>query len=301
MAIARALGILGLGGGFLLGVTSAGAGQPAEKIIPLDAKGTTLALAGIPAGTFAMGTDPDAPRSQRDEAPVTRVHLTRSFWLGRTEVTQRQWEALGMTNTSYHRGADLPVTNETWDQAMDFCRRLTRRERWAGRLPAGYIYTLPTEAQWEYACRAGESGDYAGKLETMAWYSGNSEGVTHAVAQKAPNAWGLYDMHGNVLEWCADWYGNYPGGEAIDPGGAPAGAVRVIRGGSWGYGAIFCRSAYRVRLRQNSRWVIVGFRVALAPAPERHWWWFAKAPLPSKEVAHATNAKVEPAEDMRSD
>jgi formylglycine-generating enzyme required for sulfatase activity len=268
--------------GFLLlffGVTPAALAElPGEKTVPVGGKAVKLVLAGIPAGTFAMGTDPSAPRFQRDEGPLTVVHITRPFWLGRTEVTQEQWESLGLPNKSFHSGKDRPVTNITWEQAMEFCRMLTRNERRAGRLPEGYVYTLPTEAQWEYACRAGESGDYAGELDDLGWYSGNSEGETHPVGQKRPNAWGLYDMHGNVLEWCRDWYGSYAGGERADPKGVPAGSVRVIRGGSWGYGAVFCRSAYRVRLRPDSRWVILGFRVALSPADPKPWWDFRTDP-----------------------
>jgi len=150
-----------------------------------------------------------------------------------------------------------------------------------------YVYTLPTEAQWEYACRAGASGDYAGELDALAWYSGNSEGETHPVAQKRPNAWGLYDMHGNVLEWCRDWYGNYEGGRRVNPKGASSGSVRVIRGGSWGYGPVFCRSAYRVRLRPDSRWVILGFRVALSPADPKPWWDFRTETVDSGGEARA--------------
>jgi formylglycine-generating enzyme required for sulfatase activity len=278
MALHPTLGSVALLLGILIAVPAVSADQPSEKIISLDAKGVTLAMAGIPAGTFSMGTDPTASRYQRDEGPVTIVHITRPFWLGRTELTQAQWEAMDMPNNSYHRGANRPVTNATWEQAMEFCRRLNKRERMAGRLPDGYVYTLPTEAQWEYACRAGANGDYAGELDELGWYSGNSEGETHPVAQKRPNAWGLYDMHGNVLEWCRDWYGSYAGGQRDDPKGVSEGSVRVIRGGSWGYGAVFCRSAYRVRLRPDSRWVILGLRVALTPAEPKPWWDFRSNP-----------------------
>lgn len=258
---------------------------PPVRTVALNHAGVSLRFAGIPAGSFAMGTAADSPRFQRDEGPLTVVEFTRPYWLGQTEVTQEQWEAMGFAHKSYHSGKDLPVTNITWEQAMEFCRKLTKRERAAGRLPDGYAYTLPTEAQWEYACRAGEGGDYAGELNELAWYSANSEGETHAVAQKRPNAWGLYDMHGNVLEWCADWYGGYAGGRRVDPQGAESGTVRVIRGGSWGYGPVFCRSAYRVRLRPDSRWVIVGFRVALSAEDRRPWWNFRSTVASTKSAA----------------
>ncbi len=291
MASHPALGKVAFLLGLLIGVPVAATEMPANKIIPLDVKGVELDLAGIPAGTFAMGTDPGAPRFQRDEGPVTTVHITRPFWLARTELTQAQWEAMDMPNNSYHRGANRPVTNATWEQAMEYCRRLTKHERRVGRLPDGYAYTLPTEAQWEYACRAGGNGDYAGELNDLGWYSGNSEGETHPVAQKRPNAWGLYDMHGNVLEWCRDWYGGYAGGQRDDPKGASEGSVRVIRGGSWGYGAVFCRSAYRVRLRPDSKWVIVGFRVALAPVEAKPWWDFRSDDVSAAPLTAANNRR----------
>jgi formylglycine-generating enzyme required for sulfatase activity len=135
-----------------------------------------------------------------DERPLTWVTLTKPFWLGRTEVTQSQWVALMGHNESYYQGSDLPVTNVSWEDAMEFCRKLTARELAAGRLPAGHEFTLPTEAQWEYACQAGTTGDYAGDLDAMAWYEKNSGDTTHPVGTKQANAWGLFDMHGNLWE-----------------------------------------------------------------------------------------------------
>jgi formylglycine-generating enzyme required for sulfatase activity len=150
---------------------------------------------------------------------------------------------------------------------MGFCRKLTERERAAGRLPEGYAYTLPTEAQWEYACRAGTTGDYAGNLASMGWYkqNRNSGNQTHAVGQKQANAWGLYDMHGNVWEWCADWYADkLPGGSVRDPTGAASGSLRVFRGGGWGDGASLCRSASRSWGSPGSSISGLGFRLALS-------------------------------------
>jgi formylglycine-generating enzyme required for sulfatase activity len=205
------------------------------------------------------------------------VTLTQGYWLGKTEVTQAQWETLMGTTVAQQRdkagpelplwgqGPDYPMYYVNWDDAMEFCRKLTKRERSAGRLPEGYEYQLPTEAQWEYACRAGTTGDYAGNLDAMAWYAQNSGNTIHPVAQKRANAWGLYDMHGNVGEWCADWNGNYPGGPVRDPTGPTSGGLHLSRGGSWNFLAPYCRSASRW-LDPGIRFFNQGFRLALAPA-----------------------------------
>lgn len=171
-------------------------------------------------------------------------------------------------NPSNFKGDALPVENVSWTEAMEFCQKLTERERAARRLPDGYVYTLPTEAQWEYACRAGTTGEHAGALSAMAWYVQNSGNTTHAVGTKQANAWGLSDMHGNVLEWCADWYvNNLPGGSVTDPTGAGSGAFRVVRGGGWGHAALHCRSAFRVRFEPVFRHNNLGFRLALSSVP----------------------------------
>jgi formylglycine-generating enzyme required for sulfatase activity len=128
---------------------------------------------------------------------------------------------------------------------------------------------LPTEAQWEYACRAGTTGDYAGNLDEMGWYGSNSGNKPHPVGQKRANAWGLHDMHGNVWEWCLDWYGNYPGGSVTDPKGAGSGSVRVLRGGCWNYVAGNCRSANRGGNVPGFRNGSLGFRLVLAPQVSR--------------------------------
>lgn len=223
-----------------------------------------IELIWIDPGNFSMGS---ASGGDNDERPVTMVTLSRGFWLAQTEVTQAQWQAVMGSNPSNFKGTNLPVEQVNWTEAMEFCRKLTERERAAGRLPAGYAYTLPTEAQWEYACRAGTTGEYAGDLNAMAWYKGNSGDQTHPVAQKQPNAWGLYDMHGNVWEWCLDWYGDYPGGSVTDPKGAASGSYRVNRGGSWRFFAAFCRSANRDRAGPGIRWGNLGFRLALSSSP----------------------------------
>ena len=221
-----------------------------------------LKLRPIAAGNFLMGRT----QGDRGEKPATGVTLTQPYWLGATEVTQGQWSAVMGNNPSHFKGSNLPVESVTYSDALEFCRKVTERERAAGRLPAGYEYTLPSEAQWEYACRAGTTGDYAGNLDAMGWYSRNSGGKTHEVGGKQANAWGLYDMHGNVWEWCLDWYGNYPGGHETDRRGAPSGTSRVNRGGSWLDLASSCRSAYRRHSPSLSN-LSLGFRLALSPVP----------------------------------
>jgi len=147
------------------------------------------------------------------------------------------------------------------DDAQEFCNKLNAKSL----LPAGWQWALPTEAQWEYACRAGTTGDYAGNLGEMAWYTQNADDKTHPVATKKPNAWGLYDMHGNVLEWCADWYGDYPAGSLTDPTGSNSGSIRVFRGGSWHNVGTYCRSAARDGYLPGIRYAAIGFRVAAVP------------------------------------
>lgn len=196
-----------------------------------------LAMVLITPGEFTMGDS--------EGGPPHRVTISRPFFLGATELTQAQWTAMMGSNPSYFKGDTLPAEQVSWDDAMAFCKKLTERERADGRLPAGWEFTLPTEAQWEYACRAGTTGDYAGDLNATSWYSPNSESKTHAVGTKQANAWGLSDMHGNVWEWCADWYASYPGGSVTDPTGTPLGSKRVVRGGGWNGPAGVCRSAYR--------------------------------------------------------
>lgn len=219
----------------------------------------------IPPGSFVMGSP---LRGGDDERPVTRVTFTTAFSLGKTQVTQRSWVAVMGKNPSGFKGESLPVENVSWDDAMEFCRKLTTLERSAGSLPSGYVYTLPTEAQWEYACRAGTTGDYAGDLQAMAWYSDNSANTTHAVGGKQANAWGLHDMHGNVWEWCADWYADkLPGGSVSDSKGPASGSFRVDRGGSWWVVAAYCRSALRSWFSPSHRNDFLGFRLALSSVP----------------------------------
>jgi formylglycine-generating enzyme required for sulfatase activity len=224
-----------------------------------------LELLWIKPGTFLMGSSPDEA-AHKAEYPQTRVTLSNGFWLGKTEVTQAQYEAIIGTNPSTFKtvGPLAPVERVSWEDAMKFCAMLTDRERKAGRLPAGYVFTLPTEAQWEYAARAGTTGQYSRDPEIMSWHIGNSGDTTHVVGTKEPNPWGLYDMSGNVLEWCFDWYGDYPGGAVTDPIGPTHGYYRIARGGSWRADIQVGRSAARAGGPAGRLDYTLGFRLALA-------------------------------------
>jgi formylglycine-generating enzyme required for sulfatase activity len=213
-------------------------------------RGVKMQMVFIAPGEFLMGSD-DFPS---DEKPVHRVKITKGFWMGKCEVTQEQWEAVMGTNPSNFKGAQNPVELVSWIIATEFCRKTGTR--------------LPTEAEWEYACRAGtttkyNSGDSESDLARVSWYTSNSGSQTHPVGQKAANPWGLYDMHGNVREWCADWYGNYPSGEVANPTGAADGSARVLRGGSWISSPDRCRSADRNWGNPGDRINYFGFRVCL--------------------------------------
>ena len=216
--------------------------------------GATMKMVWCPPGSFLMGSPSGEPGRDTDEMPH-RVTLTKGFWMAKTPVTQRQWKSVMGDNPSRFKGDDLPVENVSWNDCQEFCRRC--RE-------AGVDLRLPTEAQWEYACRAGTTGPYAGSanLDVMGWYGGNSRQKTHPVGQKQPNAWGLHDMHGNVLEWCAEWYGDYPDGSVTDPKGASSGWGRVARGGSWNNSVTYCRSAYRFNYFPSCTSGSLGFRPA---------------------------------------
>ncbi|MFZ4394582.1 MAG: bifunctional serine/threonine-protein kinase/formylglycine-generating enzyme family protein [Kiritimatiellia bacterium] len=228
-----------------------------------------LAMSFLPvaAGEFQMGTE----EGEDDEKPVHRVKILRAFWIGKTEVTQKQWLALMGDNPSYFEGDDHPVENVDWDKCVVFCQKLTKRERRAESLPTGYEFRLPTEAEWEYAARGGAKSRgfaYSGSnsLEDVAWYESNSEGQTHPVGQKIANELGLHDMSGNVYEWCLDWYGDYEEGTVSDPKNDSTDSDRVFRGGSWYDEASYCRSAYRGSGPPEAE-AYLGFRVVLVPVP----------------------------------
>ena len=232
------------------------------KTIYLD-NGVSLTMIGVAPGSFMMGSE----NGYDSQKPVYRVTLTKPYYLGETEVTQAQWRAVMGNNPSYFQGDDHPVEQVSWDDAMAFCQKLNDE----GRAPKDWKFTLPTEAQWEYACRGGNKSrgyTYSGSDDVgeVAWYGNNSGRETHAVRQKEANELGFYDMSGNVFEWCLDRYGDYSSGAVTDPQGPDSGSSRVLRGGSWGNSAEVCRSASRVfgspddQGRQN-----FGFRLALVP------------------------------------
>ena len=208
----------------------------------------------VPAGEFRMGST--SAEAEPGEQPVTQVRISRGFWLGKYEVTQSEWQAVMETNPSEFSGCGrCPVDNVSWDDVQDLIRRLNAR---AGETR----YRLPTEAEWEYAARAGTSGDrYAEDLDAIAWYDEGSDSRSHPVGQKEPNAWGLYDMLGNVIERVQDWYGRYPGGTVTDPRGPRFGSDRVIRGGSWWYPAWGSRASYRADISPSEAGSLVGFRL----------------------------------------
>jgi sulfatase modifying factor 1 len=287
--------------------------------LPLPGK-VMLEMVWIPEGSFTMGSPASEPFRRADESPQTKVTFKKGFWLGRTHVTIGQWKSvmrrdvraqlmhlldddalydLGgkrQTKRDYmnfsrekaaeylaNETAELPMYFVSWDDAMEFCRRLNALERAAGRLPAGYEYDLPTEAQWEYAARAGtSSATYAEPLDAIGWYAANSadgyqgkgfklasgaNGGPRSVASKRSNNWGLYDMAGNVWQWCRDWYGPYPGGEVTEPTGPASGTGHVNRGGSFGSGAGDERSASRANNPQAEGSAYRGFRLALVYHP----------------------------------
>jgi formylglycine-generating enzyme required for sulfatase activity len=220
-----------------------------------------MTVAYIGPGSFTMGSSSNEEGHSSDENQV-EVTLSQSFWLAKTEVTQAQWEAVMGSNPSEFKGPNLPVENVSWEDAQDFIAKLNDKQI----LPQGWKFALPTEAQWEYACRAGEKGPYSGgTLDEVGWYKDNSDSQTHEVAKKRPNALGLYDMHGNVYEWCSDWYEDTLKGGA-DPVGPASGGLRVHRGGSWVNDASHCRAALRDGGSPGFRYVGLGFRPALVPS-----------------------------------
>lgn len=238
-------------------VVSAPAPKPVPAPAPVTVPVPVTNMVAVKAGTF-----------QRIKFPVT---LTRDFWIGKYEVTQDDYAAVIGRNPSHFSGEGRrPVEKVSFVEASAYCAALTRRETDAGRLPAGYVYRLPFEAEWEYACRAGSTnlfsfGDDAGQAGAFAWTAENSDAATHPVGLKQPNAWGLHDMHGNVWEWCQDWFEPYPARAVTDPVGPSGGKFKVFKGGGWNQDAEYGRSANRFMMSPSNGIHFVGFRIVLAP------------------------------------
>ncbi len=268
----------------------AGARSRPEDYVAADfVNGLEMGMVCVPPGMFTMGS-PVGERGRESESWMAKetqhqVTLTEPFWIAKTPVTQDAWQTLMGSTVAEQKakgnafgevtgtGDDHPAYFVNWEDALAACDRLSIRERDAGRLPDGYLYTLPTEAQWEYACRAGTEGPFnvdGTSHQDLGWYRDNSEGSTHSVAERAPNAWGLYDCHGNVWEWCSDLLQEDLGAKsATDPQGPTSGYERVLRGGSWSNYALRCRSAYRLGGIPSFRKGDIGFRPVLCPRKQR--------------------------------
>jgi formylglycine-generating enzyme required for sulfatase activity len=227
-----------------------------------------MKFAYIPPGGFLMGSPSNEP-DRFDNETQHRVTLTRGYYLMTTEVTQAQWQAVMGSNPSSFKncGPDCPVERVSWEDSQEFIKRLNQRI-------GSDNYRLPTEAEWEYAARAGTTTAFSNggitatgcghdaNLAAMGWYCGNSNKITHPVGRKQANGWGLHDMHGNVSEWCQDWYGDYPKGAVTDPAGPSSGVGRVLRGGCWVNTTESSRSAYRYGLAPGTRSGYIGLRIA---------------------------------------
>ena len=254
-------------------------------------RGTSITMVLVPAGEFMMGTAVSAADVARwtaagiqlyeSERPQHRVVISKPFWLGKHELTQAQWRAVMRANPSHFKAARNPVENVSWNDIQRFLKKVNARQRAAP-------FALPTEAQWEYACRAGTATEFTlgdreeglhrygnyGDRNTSFRYTGKAHELDDGFAKTAPvgsfraNAWGLHDMHGNVWEWCQDWYGKYPKGAQTDPTGPAGGTQRVLRGGSWCYNAYACRSACRMEMPPGYMFCSFGWGVRLArPVP----------------------------------
>ena len=220
-------------------------------------QGVSLKMLFIPAGKFMMGS-PESEKGRYDDEVQHEVTLTKPFYMGKYEITQEQWESvMGNNPSSSTKGAKLPVTNVSWLDCQEYLKKLN------AKTDGGY--RLPTEAEWEYACRAGTITAYSfGDKITpkKANYNYSKIGKPVTVGSYKPNAFGLYDMHGNVWEWCEDWYGDYPAGAVTDPKGPATGEYRVLRGGSFFFFQSDARSSFRFNLTPPIRDISVGFRLA---------------------------------------
>ena len=221
----------------------------------------SIDMVRVEAGTFTMGATAEMKHPDDDEKPVHQVTLTNDYYIGKYEVTQALWQTVMGNNPSRFKGDNLPVEKVSWDDCSEFISKLNTI--------TGKTFRLPTEAEWEYAARGGKKSrgyQYSGSnnISDVAWYDGNSGNKTHAVGSKQANELGIYDMTGNVWEWCQDWKGSYSSSSQTNPTGADSGSYRVIRGGSWGHAARSCRSSYRFNGTPDSRGSNLGLRLVLS-------------------------------------
>ena len=240
---------------------SAQIANESQNKITVTVKGVSFDMIKVKAGTFYMGATSEQQNPSDDEKPAHKVILTRDYYIGKTEVTQALWIAVMGGNPSYHEGANKPVDHVTWDACQTFVKKLNAA--------TGKKFRLPTEAEWEFAARGGNYSkhyQYSGSnnLRDVAWYYANSNSTTHDVAAKQPNELGLYDMSGNVWEWCSDWYGDYSSNAQTDPAGPFSGSARVYRGGSWSSGARNRRSSNRDYCIPDYRYGNLGLRLGLS-------------------------------------
>jgi formylglycine-generating enzyme required for sulfatase activity len=221
--------------------------------------GISFTMIPVMGGTFSMGATAEQSNPDDDEKLVHQVNLS-NYYIGETEVTQALWTAVMGENPSNFKGDNRPVEQVSWNDCQTFISKLNAL--------TGKNFRLPTEAEWEYAARGGSKSrgyQYSGSnnLSSVAWYDGNSGGQTHDVKTKSPNELGIYDMSGNVLEWCQDWYGSYSSNSVTNPMGAASGSYRVIRGSSWSTNAWSCRSANRLSFEPSDQCINLGLRLAL--------------------------------------
>ncbi|MHB9294033.1 putative Serine/threonine-protein kinase Pkn1 [Hollandina sp. SP2] len=267
-AIAGTLMVEAAAGGGMVNINGNGVNQN----LSIREGQTLRGFVRVEGGTFQMGSADGEDR----EKPVHTVTV-QGFYMSKHEVTQKEWQEVMGTNLSYFKGSDLPVEMVSWYEAIEYCNKRSIKE---GLTPAyqgsgdnmvcnfrANGYRLPTEAEWEYTAKEGNKGgltyEYSGSnnLEAVGWYTDNSGSKTHTVGTKQPNTLGLYDMSGNVWEWCWDWYGSYSSGSQTDPRGPASGSHRVLRGGSWSYGARNLRSAYRYFNGPSNRRYNIGIRL----------------------------------------
>jgi formylglycine-generating enzyme required for sulfatase activity len=261
--------------------SSAGLGLDPQVLPDSGRLGSPRQIPGmvwVQPGRFTMGSPVEESGRDLDEGPLTEVTLTRGFWMAIHEVTQAEYKAVvGANPSQFVEDNRAPVERVSWREATNYCHLLNAQRGDLPGVPDGYVYRLPTEAEWEYACRAGTRSRFShgddedgGRLQEFAWFSENADSTTHPVGTREPNPWGLHDLHGNVMEWCLDTAGSsLPGGSVADYRSSERGLLRSARGGSWLYSPKFCRSANRDSYTETTRCSDLGFRAVLGPVLER--------------------------------